>query len=213
MMDIMVQQLFQLRLTMKQQEMVTPRFGNRHFPSLPFFLCTGAGSWEFCYLLCNLCVLVWNGAIFEALCNSMLFLVCRLSDGLLKIVKLHAKVGFERRWLFLLLLLPIPMFHHNIVKFVVFRNLIHSKLINKSCVFFGSLGWFISWIKIMGIDKHGELFFLGELGICTTTWIKPNQVESTWAGASKSSAASEFFSIFHNSLLCGGGVVVPYLFP
>ncbi len=39
----------------------------------------------------------------------------------------------------------------------------------KSCVFFGSLGWFISWIKIMGIDKHGELFFLGELGICTTT--------------------------------------------
>ncbi len=94
-----------------------------------------------------------------------------------------------------------------------FQKLNSQQKINKSCVFFGSLGWFISWIKIMGIDKHGELFFLGELGICTTTWIKPNQVESTWAGASKSSAASEFLSIFHNSLLCGGGVVVPYLFP
>ncbi len=50
-----------------------------------------------------------------------------------------------------------------------FQKLNSQQKINKSCVFFGSLGWFISWIKIMGIDKHGELFFLGELGICTTT--------------------------------------------
>jgi hypothetical protein len=87
-----------------------------------------------------LCVLVWNGAIFEALCNSMLFLVCRLSDGLLKIVKLHAKVGFERRWLILLLLLflPIPMFHHNMVKFVVFRNLIHTKKKKNRVCFLGA---------------------------------------------------------------------------
>jgi hypothetical protein len=53
-MDIMVQQLFQLRLTMKQQGMVTPRFGNQHFPSLPFSYAQGqeAENSAICYVIC-----------------------------------------------------------------------------------------------------------------------------------------------------------------
>jgi hypothetical protein len=40
-------------------------------------------------------------------------------------------------------LLPIPMFHHNMMKFVVFRNLIASQLffikfVCVMCVFFGA---------------------------------------------------------------------------
>ncbi len=126
---------------------------------------------------------------------------------------MYAKPSFERRWLLLFFFFSssnshVPPQHDEVCCFQKLNcqpNVSYKICVCHVCVFW-SLGWFISWIKFLGIDKYmGSCSCWVGLGICTTTWIKANQVESSWAaGASKSSAASEILVLIRILMIPGG---------